>query len=253
MRTLFTLFGREVRSYFYSPIAYVVMVIFLALCGVSFHGAVRYLTKVAQEESLLFSTYISPFFIWPYVMIMPILTMRSFSDEFRMGTIEMLSTAPVKDWQIVLAKFAGSLFFYFCLLAPSFLYFAIFKAVTGKEAVFSMGSYIGIIGILLLTGSFFISMGCLCSVMTKEQINAAAMSLVLTVAFIFLSALPLFFGDDTPNKTLNEVTSYIGFFDHLQGFARGVIDTRPMVFYSTLTFLFLFITLQVFQARKWKS
>src|SRR6266513_818062 len=109
MRKFYTLLSREVSSYFYSPIAYIVLV----------------------------------FFLFAFVLIFPLITMRLFAEEFKLGTIEPLMTAPVRDWQVVLAKFFGAVVFYLVLWVPTILYFLIFRYITGHTAAWSSGAYLG--------------------------------------------------------------------------------------------------------------
>ncbi len=105
--------------------------------------------------------------------------MRTYADEFRMGTFETLTTAPVRDWQVVAAKFCGALFFYCVLWLPSAGYFVAFQYITGKQAAMAAGAYGGSYLLLFLIGCFYISIGCLASSLTTEQISAAVMSFVI--------------------------------------------------------------------------
>ena len=116
--------------------------------------------------------------------------MRLFSEEFKLGTIEPLMTAPVRDWQVVLAKFFGALVFYIVLWIPTLLYFAIFQVVTKQPAANSTGAYLGAYLMLLLLGMFYISIGCLASVLTKNQIVAAIISFC-AITLHFFSGLAL--------------------------------------------------------------
>src|SRR5437588_11311848 len=110
----------------------------------------------------------SVFFWFAFVLIFPLITMRLFAEEFKLGTIEPLMTAPVRDWQVVLSKFFGALVFYIVLWIPTTLYFLFFQKITHQPAANSPGAYFGAYFMLLLLGSFYLSVGCLASVLTKN-------------------------------------------------------------------------------------
>jgi ABC-2 type transport system permease protein len=253
MRTFFVLFAREVRGLFYTPIAYVVLVFYLAFMGVNYQTAVTSLNQMPTEGTLVQATFFNLLFWIIYPLIFPLITMRLFADEYRMGTIESLVTAPVHDWQIVLAKFFSVLVFYVVLFAPSFLYFALFQWISGGVApVQSAGTYWSVYLLLLLLGMFFLSIGIFASSLVRDQINAAVISLVIIVLYMFLPSLLGFLLNSTDPRfaTIREFLSPI---DHMRDFARGLVDTRPIVWYISMTALFLMLTHQVFQSRKLKS
>src|SRR2546423_10752858 len=111
----------------------------------------------------------SVFFWFAFVLIFPLITVRLFAEEFKLGTIEPLMTAPVRDWQVVLSKFFGALIFYIILWIPTLLYFAIFQKITHQAAGNAAGAYWGSYLMLLLLGMFYLSIGCLASVLTRNQ------------------------------------------------------------------------------------
>src|SRR5213596_3203787 len=176
MRKFFTLLSREIRSYFYSPIAYIVLVFFLLVSGVDFYFQVSFMNQRAIPYSVQEAFFNSVFFWFAFILIFPLITMRLFAEEFKMGTIELLMTAPVRDWQVVLAKFFGALVFYVILWLPTLLYFAIFLKLTNQPAAHSAGAYFGSYLMLFLLGMFYLSIGCLTSVLTRNQIIAATIS-----------------------------------------------------------------------------
>src|SRR5437879_9289464 len=126
MRKFYTLLSREVRSYFYSPIAYIVLVFFLLVSGVDFYLQISFMNQRPLTYSIQEAFFNSIFFWFAFVLIFPLITMRLFAEEFKLGTIEPLTTAPVRDWQVVLSKFLGALVFYVILWIPPLLYFWIF-------------------------------------------------------------------------------------------------------------------------------
>ena len=143
MRTFVILLIREIKAFFYTPIAYVVLLYFLLLTGFNFYSDVMVLNRGPVEVTVVETFFDTILFWFSYVLIFPLITMRLFSDEFRMGTFETLTTAPVRDWQVVFSKFFGALFFYIVLWLPSLLYFVIFQFVTKSAAARAPGSYWG--------------------------------------------------------------------------------------------------------------
>src|SRR3989440_5271846 len=137
MRKFYILLSREVSSYFYSPIAYIVLVFFLLVSGADFYFQISFMNQRAVSYSVQEAFFNSVFFWFAFVLIFPLITMRLFAEEFKLGTIEPLMTAPVRDWQVVLAKFFGALLFYLVLWIPTGLYFVVFQAITHQPAATS--------------------------------------------------------------------------------------------------------------------
>src|SRR6202045_4848406 len=156
MRKFYTLLAREVRGYFHSPIAYVVLVFFLLVSGVDFYFQVSYMNQRPMSFSVQEAFFNSVFFWFAFVLIFPLITMRLFAEEFKPGRIEPLMTAPVRDLPVVLAKFFGALVFYITLWIPTLLYFVIFQKITNQPAADSTGAFCGPYLMLLLMGMFYI-------------------------------------------------------------------------------------------------
>lgn len=250
MRKFWALLTREVKSYFYSPIGYIVMIFFLVVSGVDFYFQLSFMNQRPVQYSVQEAFFNSVFFWFAFVLIFPIITMRSFSEEFKLGTIEPLMTAPVRDAQMVLAKYFGALVFYLVLWVPTFLYFAIFQKVTGQPAAGSMGAYWGSYLMLLLLGMFYISIGCFASVLTKNQIVAAVISFCAITLLFFLGLVQFILLE--VNSTTRDLLGYFSAIDHMGTFSRGIIDTRPIVLYISMTIVMLALTYQAFQTRKWR-
>ena len=250
MTKFFTLLGREVKSFFLSPIAYVVMCFILFLTGFDFWWGVSLLNRGPTDATVI-QAFFSTFFFWiTYVLIFPLITMRSFSEEFNLGTIETLMTAPVRDWQVVITKWLGCVIFYVILWIPTTLYFWAFNFATRAEAAHAPGAYLGSYLLLFLMGMFYCSVGCFASVLTKNQIISAVISLVMILVLLFAGLLQFVMLD--VSGTARDVFGYFSAIEHFQTFSMGVIDTRPIVWYVTMTTLMLVLTYQVFQTRKWK-
>jgi ABC-type transport system involved in multi-copper enzyme maturation, permease component len=193
MKRFLVLLGREISHYFHQPLAYIVLFFFLLLTAANFHAALASLNREPSQTSVVEAFFNSVLFWFPFVLIFPLLTMRLFSEEYKLGTIETLMTAPVRDGQVVAAKFLGSFVFYVVLWAPSALYFLIFRWLTGQNAADSPGSYLGAYAMLILVGMFYLSIGCLASALTKNQIVAATISFALISLMFFLSLLSFIF------------------------------------------------------------
>jgi gliding motility-associated transport system permease protein len=251
MRTFLILLDREVKSFFYSPIGYVFMFFFLLLNGASFYIALSILNRGPSEVTVIeafFNTI--PFWIG-FLLIFPLITMRTFAEEFKLGTVEPLMTAPVRDWQVVLSKFFGVVVFYVILWLPTVTYFEVFHLITKSAAVNAPGAYLGTYLLLLLMGMFYISVGCLASVLTSNQIIAAVISFVVITLLLFGGLLSFVVLHATP--AFRDLIAYFSAIDHMFGFSKGIIDSRPVVYYLSMTALCLALTYQVFQSRKWKA
>jgi len=250
MRKFRTLLVREVRGYFHSPIAYIVLVFFLLITGVDFYFQVSFMNQRPASYSVQEAFFNSVFFWFAFVLTFPLITMRLFAEEFKLGTIEPLMTAPVRDVQVVLAKFLGALVFYIALWIPTLLYFWIFQAVTHQPAAGSLGAYWGSYLMLLLLGMFYLSVGCLASVVTKNQIVAAIISFSAITLLFFLGLVQFVLLD--VSSGMRDALGYFSAIEHMGTYSRGIMDTRPIVFYLSMTAFVLTLTYQAFQSRKWR-
>src|SRR5713101_3125211 len=250
MRKFYILLMREVRGYFYSPIAYIVLVFFLLVSGVDFYFQISFMNQRPASYTVQEAFFNNVFFWLPFILIFPLITMRLFAEEFKLGTIEPLMTAPVRDSQVVLAKFFGALVFYVVLWIPTLLYFAIFQKITHEPAANSTGAYWGSYLMLLLLGMFYLSIGCLASVVTKNQIVAAIISFCAITLLFFFGLIQFILLD--VNSGMRDVLGYFSSIEHMGTYSRGIIDTRPMVLYLSMTVFMLALTYQAFQSRKWR-
>ncbi len=251
MSKFLTLLAREVKSYFYSPTAYIVLCFFLLLTGFNFYMDVSLLSRGATEVTVVEAFFNSvPFWIG-FILIFPPITMRVFAEEFKMGTMETLMTAPIRDWQVVLSKFGGAVVFYCVVWLPSLLYFVIFERITQSQAANAAGAYWGSYLLLLLVGMFFISVGCFASVLTQNQIVAAVISFCVITLFFFAGLLSFFSPNVSP--ALQDFVNYFSTLEHMGEFSKGILDSRRLVFYGSSTIFMLILTHHVFQFRRWKS
>jgi ABC-2 type transport system permease protein len=249
MRNLTTLWRREVASLWLSPVAYILTTMFLVVMGVGFWFVASYrLVDGASIYDVLRALYGGVAW-FALLMVIPVLTMRSFAEEKRSGTLEMLLTAPVTDWEVVLAKFLGLVTIYVLMWAPTLAYLLILNHVNDAQTPLDIGAmgstYLG----LLLIGMFFLSIGLLCSALTQNLI-AAAISTFAWLGVIFIGG---FLPEVSPSPLLRQISEPFSPILHMLDFARGLVDTRPLVLYLSGTWLMLTTTTRVLESRRWRS
>lgn len=238
MSRVWVLARRELSAFFFSPIAYVVLAVFLAVSGIFFMGEIFEPGREAQMRDL----FNRQAFI--LVFIIPMLTMRLLADEFRSGSIEPLMTAPVRDWEVVLGKFVGTVLFFAVLLAPTLLYALMMLFYGPADWRPIVTGYFG----LLLLGSLYVSVGVLTSAMTRNQVVAAVLAFLILSAFTFLLWGIQFQARGAWQTVLQTVNVYKKFTD----FARGLIDIQDIVFFLSATVGVLFIAVKVLESRRWR-
>lgn len=250
MQTFVTLTRRELAGFFVSLTGYVIIAAAVFLMGLSFVALLMQLQGEASPEPVT-QLYYSTLYFWLILLVAgPVITMRLFALEKYSGTFETLMTTPVSDLQVVLAKFTAAMVFYMLMWLPLLaLIFILRRYVSNAEAI--DGGLVGstFLGIFLL-GCLFLSIGCFASSLTRNQIVAGMISLTLGLTLFLLSFLPGRVVQSTSWQ--GEALSHIAMFDHMKDFARGMVDSRHVVFYVTLTFLFLFLTLRAVQSRRWR-
>lgn len=251
MRVLLTLFFKELRSYFYSPVAYVVIAMVMVINGFSFRAAMAVLESGPQQGSIVAWTFNSLWFWLSYFFIFPLLTMRLFSEEKKLGTWETLFTAPVRAWQVIMAKYGASVFFYCLLWIPSAANFFIFQWMTNNAADIPAGGLAGIYILIFFMGLFNLAVGCFTSSLTSNQIVAAVLSFTVSLLHFLLGLFILFLGRKIPEAFV-DLVYYIATKEHIRVFADGLLDTRPLVYYSSLALLFLALTHHVLEFRRWR-
>lgn len=247
MSPFFTLWRRELDAFFLSPIAYVMTVFFLVVEGFSFWFLARVLTLGHAGVPVMSQLFSSLFFWIPFLVIVPVLSMRLFAEEKRSGTIETLMTAPVTDLQVVGAKLAGVFTFYVMMWLPTLPYGFILRAFSSDSAPFDLGPLLGgYVGVFLL-GLFCLSIGVFCSALTRNQIVSAIMSFSILLLFFFAGFLHFL----NVHPWIKEVSGYGSAALHMMEWSRGAFDTRPAVFYLSSTVFMVFCTLRVLETRRW--
>jgi ABC-2 type transport system permease protein len=195
------------------------------------------------------------FFIWPLFWLLllvqiPLITMRVFSEELKLGTIEMLLTAPVREWDVVLAKFAGAWTFFLILWLPIALDLAALQIFSNPSPPIIWSQLLLTAMTIALSGSFFVSLGILASVLTRNQIIAAVLCFAFLLLFFLVSIVRWFPNEDA--GTLAWV-SYVSLPEHLENAVQGLFDSRPVVFYITVTAFVLMLTQRILQGRRLKG
>lgn len=248
MNKLIALTARELKAFWYSPIAYVVSALFLLLQGWVFWLLVAVLNDPRVDPSWTMAQFFfgGTFFFWfSVLLIAPLLTMRTFSEEKRTGTIEFLLTAPVTDTHVVLAKFLGAWLAYIQLWAMTIVFFLILRTLTP----FDWGPVVtGYLGTWLL-GGVLIALGILASSLTRNQVIAAVLSFVALLMLFSIGILDIFIRDPEGSKIIH----YLSLMDHLRDFSKGILDTRPMMFYLSITMIALFLTGRIINSPRWRS
>lgn len=252
MSVFLTIFKKELRSFFYSPIAYVVIAMVMVINGLSFRAAVSVLESGPQQGSIVTWTFTSLWFWLSYFFIFPLLTMRLFAEEKKLGTWETLFTAPVKTWHVVAGKYLASVFFYTLIWLPSLANFYIFQWMTHGAAELPVGALYGTYLLIFFMGLFNLAIGCFASSLTSNQIVAAVVSFTLSLTHFLVGLFVLYLGRKIPEAFV-DLVYYITSKEHIRVFTNGLIDSRPLVYYLTFALVFLGLTHYVLESRRWKA
>jgi ABC-2 type transport system permease protein len=246
---------REVQSYFASPVAYVVLALFIFLFGYFFADYLFVFLERSMgrggfggptETLNLNQDLIRYVFLTTSVVLLflvPMLTMRAFAEEIRSGTIELLLTSPLTDFQIVLGKFLGAIFLYAAMLALTLPHMAILFFFGDPEWEPLLVGYLG----MFLLGCAFISFGLVFSSLTRNQIVAGFLTFG---TFLFLWLIE--YAESWAGAASGLVT-YLSVTKHLEEFAKGVIDSRDVIYYLTFVGLGLFLSKQSLESLRWRG
>lgn len=246
------IFQKEFKAYFLSPIAYVVIIVFLIPQNWFFLVLMDYLCsgQVAGIESPMSAVLGANPFVWLVLFAtIPAMTMRLFAEEKKSGTIEMLMTAPVTDIQVVMGKYLAALGFYVVMWVPTLAYVVVMCRYGSPDVLKIAAGYMGV----LLAGGMFVSFGLLASSLTRNQIIAYVVGMLMCIGVLFLSIFVANLPGVQDVPAMRGVIEYIDVLDHMnRAFSRGIVDTRHVVYYLSLIVLSLFLTIQVVESRKWK-
>jgi len=253
MRNIAAITQRELNAYFVSPIAYVMIGFFLLLFGYFYSVPLYYFVQQSAQmgqnpgpmnmnqqligPTLMNTTVIMLFFF-------PLLTMRTYSEEKRSGTMELLLTSPVKDVEIILGKFLGALLLYIAMIALTVVHIAILFYFSDPEWKPIVTAYLG----LILMASCFLSVGMFISSLTKNQIVAAMATFAVFLMLWVISWIGTFFG-----PTTQAVLQYLSLTGHFDDFAKGIIDTKHVIYYLSFMISGLFLTAKSVDSERWRG
>jgi ABC-2 type transport system permease protein len=256
MKGIFPVYRKELYRLFASPIFYVVAFIFLALVGYFFYASVAYYSLVsfraANDPFLAQQLNLSDMVLEPFfgsisivlLLMVPLITMRLFAEEKKTGTAELLFTYPISDRGAVLGKFGAAISVLVLLLVGTLPAMILLGVLTNPPWPSIIGGYLG----LLLLSSAFVSLGLLASSLTENQIIAAA------IAFGALLLLWIIgWAESLAGPTLGSFLKYISLLTHFDSFAKGILDSRDVLFYLLFIILFLFSTLRILESRQWRG
>jgi len=246
---------KELKGYFASPIAYVVIGLFALVFGFFYYIGVAYFIEQSMRmmgmqggpTQNVNEQVIRPLILNASVIllfVLPMITMRTYSEEKRSGTIELLLTSPLTDFQIIMGKFLGAMALYAAMLAVTLVHIAVLFALGNPEWKPVATSYLG----LLLMGGTFIAIGLLISSFTKNQIVAV----MGTFAVVLLGWI-INWASTLAGPTGREILDYLGMTNHLEDFTRGIIDTKHVIYYVSLITFALFLTARSVDSERWRG
>jgi ABC-2 type transport system permease protein len=238
MRNVLYIAGKELRSYFVSPVAYVIVAFWLVATGFFFWLAITSFNEASLRDV---------FGVVPIILLLiaPALTMRLLAEESRTGTLELLLTAPIKDWSVVVGKFLGALGLYATMLALT-LFFPLILMLMGGNPDWGpiVSGYFG----LILMGMAFLAVGLFASSLTSNQMVAAVIGIVILLLLFVI-------GQAVSNVAagVGDLLGKISLSQRFEGFPRGIIDLKDVIFYLTFTAVVLFITIQIVEGRRYRA
>src|SRR3954467_1201020 len=255
MSNIVAIARKELRSYFASPIGYIVLGFFAILYGVFYVVMLQYFVRASMQMGQMGgpqSANINQDMLRPILQnvtvlllfVLPALTMRSYAEEKRSGTIELLLTSPLTDFQIIMGKFLGALTLYAIMLAVTLIHMAVLFVYGNPEWKPIVTSYLG----LLLLGGSFISLGLFISTLTTNQIVA-----YITTFSVFLFLWVISWLGSFSTGLFTDVTAYLSIIEHFDDFSKGVIDTTHVIYYLSLITFGLFLTAKSVDTERWRG
>jgi ABC-2 type transport system permease protein len=254
MRNVLTIFRKELKSYFASPVAYAVMGFYALLVGYFFYIYVAgFVFRGIQAEGRGFPMDVNEWVIRPLLMntsvvglfLIPMITMRLFAEEKRSGTIELLATSPVRDIEIILGKWAAALVLYACMLTIAALSISTLFFYGKPDVPPILTGFLG----LLLQGGCLLAIGTFLSTTTRNQIIAAAATFGVSL-LLWVMDWP---ATVDPSAAWSKALGYLSVITHLEPFTKGVIDTKDVIFFVSMIFLGLFLTARSMESLRWRA
>jgi len=254
MSNILAIAHKEVKSYFSSPIAYIAIGLWALLYGYFFFAILSFFVRQSMQMNQfgpqalnLNQQLIRPLLQNVTILIlflMPMVTMRTYSEEKRSGTIELLLTSPITDFQIVLGKFFGAMALYAVMLAVTLFHIGVLFIYGSPEWKPILTSYIG----LLLLGGCFIAVGLFISSLTKNQIVAGMVTFAVFLLLWIITWIGSFSG-----PTVDKLTTYLSIIDHFDDFGKGVVDTTHLIYYLSFITFGLFLTAKSVDSERWRG
>jgi ABC-2 type transport system permease protein len=257
MSNILAIANKELRSYFASPIAYIVIGLFALLYGWFFVAIMAYFVRSSMQMGQFGmqgpqSMNVNQQLIRPLLQnvtilvlfLMPMITMRTYSEEKRSGTIELLLTSPLTDFEIIMGKFLGALALYAIMLSVTLIHLAFLFIYGRPEWKPILTAYLG----LLLLGGCFLAVGLFISSLTKNQIVAGMLTFAV---FLFLWVITWMGSFSGP--TIDKLTNYLSIIDHFDDFGKGVIDTTHVIYYVSFIIFGLFLTAKSVDSERWRG
>jgi len=256
MSNILAITQKELKGYFASPIAYVVIGFYALIFGFFFYSLVLYFDRQSMQmmglgggapavninENLIRPAFLNAMVV--FLFVLPMITMRTYSEEKRSGTIELLLTSPLTDFQIIVGKFLGAMALYAAMLAVTLIHISLLFWAGRPEWIPILTTYLG----LLLMGGCFIAVGLLISSLTKNQIVAVMVTFSVFLMLWVINWIASFTG-----PTTQQVLNYLSITDHLDDFTRGIIDTKHLVYYVSFICFGLFLTARAVDTERWKG
>jgi ABC-2 type transport system permease protein len=257
MRNILAIAQKELKAYFASPIAYIALGFWAFIYGYFFVAILQFFVRQSLQMSQFSqgpqALNINQQLIRPLVaqnvpilvlFLLPMVTMRTYAEEKRSGTIELLLTSPVTDWQIILGKFVGAMGLYAAMLGVTLIHVGILFYYGRPEWKPVVTVYLG----LLLLGGCFISVGLFVSSLTKNQIVAGMVTFCVFLLLWVITWIGSFSG-----PTIDQLTQYLSIVDHLDDFGKGVLDTTHVIYYLSFITFGLFLTAKSVDSERWRG
>jgi len=253
---VWTIARRELNVYFSSPIAYIVLAMFAVMFGWFFSSGVAFFqsisAQVAMNPGMAPPMNVNQIIIEPtlgnftiiLLFLTPMITMRLFAEEQKQGTIELLLTSPLTDYEIILGKWLGALLLYGCMLALSLISMSVLFLYSRPDWQALLVGYLG----MLLIGASLLSLGAFLSTLTKNQIVAGALTFGLLLMLWVVSWASQF----APG-TLGQLAGYLAMPPHFEQFTKGVIELKDVVYYLSAIFLGLFLSKRSLESIRWRA
>lgn len=254
MRNIVAIAQRELNAYFSSPIGYVLIGFFALLFGWFFYVPLAFFEQQSMQAGMnpgqslnINQMLVGPAFMNTTVimlLVFPLITMRTYSEEKRSGTIELLLTSPLTDVEIILGKFLGAMALYTAMLSITLIHMAILFIFGDPEWKPIATGYLG----LLLMGGCFLSLGLFISSLTKNQIVAAMATFAVFLMLWVLNWISTFVG-----PTTQAVLAHLSITEHFDDFAKGIIDTKHVIYYLSFIAFGLFLTMKSVDSERWRG